>query len=63
MISGKGESPAEVVLEIGYQHEQTLGKGDVLHIHVHGVKKNSKSRNFVPVDNRPHYGYGVYVWR
>lgn len=26
----------EVVLEIGYHHERALGKGDVLHIHVHG---------------------------
>ena len=26
----------EVVLEIGYHHERVLGKGDVLHIHVHG---------------------------
>lgn len=25
----------EVVLEIGYHHEKALGKGDVLHIHVH----------------------------
>ena len=26
----------ELVLEIGYHHERVLGKGDVLHIHVHG---------------------------
>lgn len=26
----------EVVLEIGYHHEAGLGKGDVLHIHIHG---------------------------
>lgn len=25
----------EVVLEIGYHHEKSLGKGDVLHIHIH----------------------------
>lgn len=25
----------KVVLEIGYHHEKSLGKGDVLHIHVH----------------------------
>lgn len=25
----------EVVLEIGYHHERALGKGDVLHIHIH----------------------------
>lgn len=25
----------EVVLEIGYHHEKPLGKGDVLHIHIH----------------------------
>lgn len=24
----------EVILEIGYHHEKTLGKGDVLHIHI-----------------------------
>lgn len=25
----------EVVLEIGYHHEKSLGDGDVLHIHIH----------------------------
>ena len=25
----------EVVLEIGYHHESKLGKGDVLHVHMH----------------------------
>ncbi len=25
----------EVVLEIGYHHEKSLGHGDILHIHVH----------------------------
>ena len=25
----------EVVLEIGYHHEKALGKGDILHIHIH----------------------------
>ncbi len=25
----------EIILEIGYHHEPSLGKGDVLHIHIH----------------------------
>jgi len=25
----------EVVLEVGYHHEKALGKGDILHIHIH----------------------------
>ena len=27
----------EVVLEIGYHHESTLGAGDILHVHVHKI--------------------------
>ena len=27
----------EVVLEIGYHHEKSLGKGDVLHVHIHNI--------------------------
>lgn len=25
----------EVIFEIGYHHEKSLGKGDVLHVHIH----------------------------
>ena len=40
----------EVVLEIGYHHENSLGHGDVLHAHVHsipGVEHHSQAIKFV----------------
>ena len=36
----------EVVLEIGYHYEKSLGKGDVLHVHIHtqpGVEHHQKA--------------------
>ena len=39
----------EVVLEIGYHHESSLGKGDVLHVHIHtipGVDYHKLARKF-----------------
>lgn len=27
----------EVILEIGYHHEKSLGKGDILHVHIHNA--------------------------
>ena len=39
----------EVILEIGYHHEKSLGKGDVLHAHVHtipGVDYHQTARKF-----------------
>ena len=35
----------EVVLEIGYHHEKSLGKGDVLHIHIHQKRKSLYLQN------------------
>ena len=39
----------QVVFEIGYHYERSLGKEDVLHVHVHnipGVKGHDKARKF-----------------
>ena len=39
----------EVILEIGYHHEKSLGKGDVLHAHVHttpGVDYHKTAKKF-----------------
>ena len=39
----------EVILEIGYHHEKSLGEGDVLHVHVHtipGVENHSSAEKF-----------------
>jgi len=39
----------EVVLEIGYHHERSLGQGDVLHVHIHtlpGVDNHAKADKY-----------------
>lgn len=39
----------EVVFEIGYHHEKSLGNGDVLHVHVHkipGVDGHASAEKF-----------------
>ena len=39
----------QVVLEIGYHYERSLGKGDVLHVHVHtipGVEGHTDARKY-----------------
>ena len=40
------DSQHRVILEIGYHHEPSLGKGDVLHVHIHktpGVEFHSEA--------------------
>lgn len=39
----------EVVLEIGYHHEKSLGHGDVLHVHIHntpGIEHHGNATKF-----------------
>ena len=48
----------EVVLEIGYHHEKALGKGDVLHVHVHkipGVENHKSAEKYTIFPGNPIY--------
>ena len=48
----------EVVLEIGYHHEKSLGHGDILHVHVHntpGVEHHGQADKFVIKPGHPLY--------
>ena len=39
----------EVVLEIGYHYEKSLGKGDVLHVHIHqkpGIENHGSATKY-----------------
>lgn len=49
----------EVVLEIGYHHEPALGKGDVLHVHIHktpGIDGHGSAERFAIKPGDPIYG-------
>ena len=48
----------EVVLEIGYHHEKSLGKGDVLHVHIHktpGIIHHSTATKYAISPGNPIY--------
>ena len=48
----------EVVLEIGYHHEKSLGHGDILHVHVHntpGIEHHGQADKFVIKPGHPLY--------
>lgn len=48
----------EIVLEIGYHHEKSLGHGDILHVHVHntpGVEHHGQADKFVIKPGHPLY--------
>lgn len=48
----------EVVLEIGYHYERSLGKGDVLHVHIYhipGVEHHQKAVKYILVPGNPIY--------
>lgn len=48
----------EVVFEIGYHHEKSLGHGDILHVHVHntpGVEYHGQADKFVIKPGHPLY--------
>lgn len=48
----------EVILEIGYHHEKSLGKGDILHIHIHqkpGIDNHNDSTTEKRKLNRAEY--------
>ena len=48
----------EVVLEIGYHYEKSLGQGDILHIHIHnqpGVENHSSADKFKIGPGNPCY--------
>lgn len=45
----------EIIMEIGYHHDNKLGKGDVLHVHIHtnpGIDghKSAKTKILTPSD-------------
>ncbi len=48
----------EVVFEIGYHYEPSLGKGDVLHVHIHstpGVEGHKSAEKFMISPGHPIY--------
>lgn len=48
----------EVVLEIGYHYERSLGKGDILHIHIYqapGVENHAKAIKYALDSSDPIY--------
>ncbi|GAB6159994.1 hypothetical protein JCM13267_06140 [Howardella ureilytica] len=48
----------EVVLEIGYHHEKSIGHGDILHVHVHNtpeVEHHGQADKFVIKPGHPLY--------
>lgn len=52
------DSRHRVVLEIGYHHEPSLGKGDILHVHIHktpGVEFHSSA-----IKERIYPGHPIY---
>lgn len=48
----------EIIMEIGYHHENRLGKGDVLHVHIHtepGIDGHKSANTKVLTSNDPIY--------
>lgn len=48
----------KIVLEIGYHHENGLGKGDVLHVHIHkepGIDGHATAEKYVLKPSDPIY--------
>ena len=48
----------EIVFEIGYHHESSLGEGDVLHVHIHktpGIDGHKSAQKFVIGPGNPYY--------
>ena len=48
----------EIVFEIGYHHDGSLGKGDVLHVHIHntpGIDGHKSADKFVIGPGNPYY--------
>lgn len=48
----------EIIMEIGYHHENKLGKGDVLHVHIHsqpGIDGHKSAKTKILVSSDPIY--------
>ena len=55
----------EITFEIGYHHESSLGKGDVLHVHIHktpGIDSHQSAQKYVIGPGNPYYEKYKYLF-